>query len=92
MYRKEKVCCSCRHFSSFMGSAGYCKAQKNDISDMIDIMGTCRNGHYKYKRPKSKIILKIQRWYYNIEYKIKRKFKNKGVEPIIIDWDDLFDD
>ena len=47
IYRKEKVCCSCKHFSSFMGSAGYCKAQDNKIEDMIDIMGTCHNGHYK---------------------------------------------
>ena len=41
IYRKEKVCCSCKHFSSFMGSAGYCKAQDNKIEDMIDIISEC---------------------------------------------------
>lgn len=48
-YRKEKVCCSCKYFRSFMGSAGYCIKQNNNIDDMIDIMDTCRNGKYRYK-------------------------------------------
>ena len=89
MYRKEKVCCSCKHFSSFMGSAGYCKAQDNKIEDMIDIMGTCHNGHYKYKRPTPKIVFKIQCWIYDIKYKTKRKFKKNEVSPLEdFDWDD----
>lgn len=49
VYRKEKVCCSCKYFRSFMGSAGYCIKQNNNIDDMIDILDKCHNGKYKYK-------------------------------------------
>lgn len=71
------MCCDCRYFSSFMGSAGYCKAQSNKITDMIDIMDTCHNGFYKHKyRPPM--------WIFDIKYRIwkfLRMFKKKK-EPM----------
>lgn len=77
--RKDKICCSCKHFMWFMSSAGYCGKQRNKISDMIDAMDSCHNGSYKYKRPIPKFIFWIQRF----QYRIKSKFiKKKEVSSL----------
>ena len=84
--RKEKVCCSCKHFRWFMGSAGYCGKRDNTIRDMIDAMDCCNNGLYRYKRPTSKVVLMVQR----VKYCIKRwwnKMLNKNRKDQLEDFE-----
>ena len=48
-YRKNKVCCSCKNFIWFHGSAGFCKYGPPGPSGMIDCMATCNLTHSEYK-------------------------------------------
>ena len=93
-YIKNKSCCSCKYFSSYMGSAGYCKAQNNRIEDMIDVMDTCHNGKYRWKPSLPVSVVKI---YYDtycmcrrLTKKVFRKYKKYDSEQkeIIDIWDD----
>ena len=86
--RNDKICCSCKHFIWFMGSAGYCGKQRNKISDMIDAMGSCHNGCYKYKYPTPKFIFWIQRSWYCVKSKFINRFIEKKEVSILddIEW------
>ena len=71
-YIKNKSCCSCKYFSGYMGSAGYCKAQNNRIEDMIDVMDSCHNGKYRWK---VSLPFSVKRRYYNAKYRCSRLIK-----------------
>ena len=80
-YRKNKVCCSCKNFIWFYGSAGFCKYGPPGPSGMIDCMDSCTlmPSEYKYD-----IIANIKSlktlflfYYYDIKYKFKSFNKHK---------------
>lgn len=59
--KKNKVCVACKHFRSYMASAGSCAHRDGQGAGMIDCMDTCHCSKFKYK-PMPPM------WIYNLRY------------------------